>query len=230
MVRKLTLLTLSIALTLGCNSRPEQSSKSQTQSTSSDSTVTVLVATQSVPNWKPLTRDLVEWRECDAIEVPINAIRFGEPLAPHGVVQWGKDCLKYPVYQGTPIRRTDIARGSNQDFGMARGGYQVFAIRAELDDPIAQSLNPTSSVDIEVRRTNPKTSSRSEPQPFHQTILRNVRIFKIDIESDWYKIHLLVRPDQSEKLLLAKQLGKVGIAPPFRASPTHLEKSKLSTN
>ena len=228
MISRITLLAFGFALILGCHSKLDTT---KSQSPSSNSTLTVLVARQSIPSWLPLTRELVEWRECEATEVPVDAIRLREQLGPCAVVRWGEDYLRYPIYQGTPIRQTDIAHGPPPNSGgtMARG-YQLFAIEVR-DDSIGKSLNTASSVDIEVLLTDPDTlATLSETQPFYRTILRKIRVYKIDQQPDYLAIHLLIRPDQAEKILLAKRLGEVGLASVSRNGGASLDQTSILTS
>jgi|GEM_PF-4036944 len=184
--------------------RPEASAGPDTE--------TIYVAASNLPNWKPLTAEMVKEEEWPAGKVPPDAVRSLEELE-------GKS-PKYPLYPGEPIVMSKLT-DENSEHPSVRipAGHQVFAVKVDKESALSGLISPGDKVDVLVfirgRGGSDKIATGTK------TILRNTTVFAVndqierqDDESsiDAKTVSLLVRPDQSEKLLLAKQLGTIHLA------------------
>ena len=175
-------------------------------------TETIYVAASNVPNWKSLTAEMVREEEWPAGKVPPDAVRSLEELE-------GK-APRYPLYPGEPIVLTKLT-DANGDQASERipEGHQVFAVKVDKESALSGLISPGDKVDvlcfIRGRGGNDRLQTGT------RTILRNTTVFAVNdrIERqgeegsiDAKTVSLLVRPDQSEKLLLAKQLGTIHLA------------------
>lgn len=173
---------------------------------------TIYVAVSSVPSWKPLNAELVKEEEWPVDKVPEGAARSLDELV-------GKS-PRYPLYSGEPIILSKLSDsdGSSASIRIPEG-HQVMSVKVDKESALSGLINPGDKVDVLVfirgrSQENIRTGTR--------TIMRNTTVFAVndqmarntDEESsiDAKTVSLLVRPEQSEKLLLAKQLGTIHLA------------------
>lgn len=202
-----------IVIALGCGTiaaigmrqamaRPDTSTATETE--------TIFVAVSSVPSWTKLSADVVKQEEWPKDKVPQGAARTMEEFE-------GKSSL-YPLYPGEPIILTKITDGDGA-YASERipEGHQVFAVKVDRESALSGLINPGDKVDVLVfvrGRDGVRTGTR--------TIMRNVTVFAVNDQIariqegessiDAKTVSLLVQPAQSEKLLLAKQLGTIHLA------------------
>lgn len=169
----------------------------------------IYVAASNVAQWSKLNSAHVRQEEWPIDKVPpgtARSIEEFEGLSP-----------KYPLYPGEPIVISKLS-DSNGKVASERipEGFQVFAVKVDKESSLAGLVKPGDKVDILVfmrGRAGIETGAR--------TILRNATIFAVNDQFaradgegsiDAKTISLLVEPDQSERLLLAKQLGTIHLA------------------
>lgn len=180
--------------------------------TTAAETESIFVAASNIPNWSALTPDLVKQEEWPKGKVPPDAIRTLEELE-------GKS-PKYPLYPGEPIvlsKLTDETDG--QASVRIPPGHQVFAVKVDKESALSGLISPGDKVDILVFIRGRGGADRLKTGT--RTILRNTTVFAVndqierqgdETSIDAKTVSLLVLPDQSEKLLLAKQLGTIHLA------------------
>ena len=219
MFSRITALTLSLSLVLysGC-----QPGKTVTEShPPAERTATILVATRPLPSWCPIKLGKgIEWQEWDWKDVPTDAVHFFDSY----FVDYtsGDYHPKYPIYPG-PVPGSKLQlRGSNFT-GKVRNAMQVYSLKTIPSDPIFASLSPSSLVDLEVLLTDRRTDERSL-----RCFLRNALVFQVKHDPNGSVVQLLVRPHDSEKILLAQQLGDVRLVPSVRPSATEIAKASAS--
>lgn len=214
--RRILALTTTLAVvSFGCNARTKNSSSSQISPVKSE--VCILVAKRTIPSWKLLQLDDVEWQECNPDKIPVDAIHLGEPALPWGDLNLRTDQLRFPVYKGQHIRRNDVRASDLSAPNVIPQGHQVHALRANTADPYLRTLTYEDLVEIEIEISAPeRLAPLSTRNCYRRTILRDVRIFRIERRPDHTTLHLILRPDQVEKLLLARQLGNVSVVSPIR--------------
>ncbi len=204
---------LLIVIALGCGTiaaigmrqamaRPDDSGVEETE--------TIYVAVSSVPSWSKLSAEVVKAEEWPKGKVPMDAVRSIEQLE-------GKSSL-YPLYPGEPIIATKLTDGSGK-YASDRipDGHQVMAVKVDRESALSGLVHPGDKVDVLVfvrGRDGVKTGTR--------TIMRNVTVFAVNDQIarnnesgekiDAKTVSLLVQPAQSEKLLLAKQMGTIHLA------------------
>lgn len=202
-----------IVIALGCGTiaaigmrqamaRPDTSTTTETE--------TIFVAVSSVPSWTKLNADVVKQEEWPKDKIPQGAARSMEDFE-------GKSSL-YPLYPGEPIILTKISDGDGA-YASERipEGHQVFAVKVDRESALSGLINPGDKVDVLVfvrGRDGVRTGTR--------TIMRNVTVFAVNDQIariqegessiDAKTVSLLVQPSQSERLLLAKQLGTIHLA------------------
>ena len=176
-----------------------------------EETETIYVAVSNVPSWSKLNEDLVRPEEWPKARIPQDAARSVEDFD-------GKSSL-YPMYPGEPIIITKLTDGSGT-YASDRipAGHQVFAVKVDKESALSGLIHPGDKVDVLVfvrGRPGVRTGTR--------TIMRNVTVFAVNDQLarstegesgsiDAKTVSLLVQPEQSEKLLLAKQLGTIHLA------------------
>ena len=175
-----------------------------------EETETIYVAVSNVPSWSKLTEELVRPEEWPTARIPQDAARSVDDFE-------GKSSL-YPLYPGEPIIITKLTDNSGA-YASDRipAGHQVVAVKVDRESSLSGLLHPGDKVDVLVfvrGRPGVRTGTR--------TILRNVTVFAVndqlarstdgETSIDAKTVSLLVQPKQSEKLLLAKQLGSIHLA------------------
>ena len=192
--------------------RPEGSDEPTTE--------TIYVAASNIPSWSQLKPELVREEEWPIGKVPQDAVRSVEEFE-------GKS-PRYPLYPGEPIvlsKLTDESGG--QASVRIPAGHQVFAIAVEIENALAGLVSPGDKVDVLCYIGSSNNSFTSRKGGDHRlatgtrTILRNVTVFAVNdqIERQGEEesleaktVSLLVKPKESEKLLLAKELGTIHLA------------------
>ena len=174
-------------------------------------TESIYVAASNIPSWAELTPDLVKLEEWPKGKIPQDAIRSMEELE--------SKSPRFPLYPGEPIVLSKLSdqQGDGQASVRIPAGHQVFAVKVDKESALSGLISPGDKVDILVfirgRGDRLKTGTR--------TILRNTTVFAVndqierqgdETSIDAKTVSLLVLPEQSEKLLLAKQLGTIHLA------------------
>jgi Flp pilus assembly protein CpaB len=173
---------------------------------------TIYVAASNIPSWSELTPELLKQEEWPAGKVPQDAIRSIEEFE-------GKS-PKYPLYPGEPIVQSKLTDGkAGRRSIRIPAGYQVVAVEVDVENALSGLISPGDKVDVLcfIRNngmgTNISTGTR--------TILRNTTVFAVndqierqgeDSAIEAKTVSLLVQPADSERLVLAKQLGTIHLA------------------
>jgi pilus assembly protein CpaB len=172
-------------------------------------TVHIVVAKAEVNINEELTAeklDLVEWPQN---RVPPGAITDLEKLAgTHSRTR---------LYPGEPILTTKVTQ-PGETIGALKIplGYRVVSVKATPESSVSNMVQPGDRVDVVVvvRRTE---------RTFSKTILRAVRVFAVNSETartanynetptEIRTASLLLTPDQTEKVVMAAELGQVRLA------------------
>lgn len=180
----------------------------------------IYVAASNIPSWSQLKPELVREEEWPIGKVPQDAVRSVEEFE-------GKS-PKYPLYPGEPIVLSKLTdETSGQPSVRIPAGHQVFAIAVEIENALAGLVSPGDKVDVlcYIGSSNNSFTSReggaNRLATGTRTILRNVTVFAVNdqIERQGEEesleaktVSLLVKPAESEKLLLAKELGTIHLA------------------
>ena len=175
-------------------------------------TETIYVAVSSVPSWKPLNAELVKQEEWPIDKVPEGAAR--------SLDQFEGKSPRFPLYSGEPIILNKLSDGDGSTASIRiPEGHQVMSVKVDKESSLSGLINPGDKVDVLVfirgrSQDNLRTGTR--------TILRNTTVFAVNDQMarntedeasiDAKTVSLLVLPEQSEKLLLAKQLGTIHLA------------------
>lgn len=204
---------LLIVIALGCGTIAAigmRQAMARPDGSAAEETETIYVAVSSVPSWSKLSAEVVKAEEWPKGKVPMDAVRSIEQLE-------GKSSL-YPLYPGEPIIATKLTDGSGK-YASDRipDGHQVMAVKVDRESALSGLVHPGDKVDVLVfvrGRDGVKTGTR--------TIMRNVTVFAVNDQIarnnesgetiDAKTVSLLVQPAQSEKLLLAKQMGTIHLA------------------
>lgn len=177
-------------------------------------TETIFVAIQNVPSYSKLNSELVRQEEWPTDKIPQGAARSIEEfdgLSP-----------RYPLVPGEPIVLSKLSSG-NSMIAAERipAGHQVLAVKVDKESALGGLVNPGDKVDVLVFIRG--RSGADQIKTGTRTILRNITVFAVndqmardpDAEGtsiDAKTVSLLVLPEQSERLLLAKQLGIISLA------------------
>lgn len=178
-------------------------------------TETIFVAAANVPSYSKLSSELVRQEEWPTDKIPQGAVRSIEEfdgLSP-----------RYPLVPGEPIVLSKLSSG-NSMIAAERipVGHQVLAVKVDKESALGGLVNPGDKVDILVFIRG-RSSGADQMKTSTRTILRNITVFAVndqmardpDAEGtsiDAKTVSLLVLPEQSERLLLAKQLGTISLA------------------
>ena len=177
-------------------------------------TETIYVAAANVPSYSKLTAEVVKQEEWPLDKVPQGAVRTLEEfdgLSP-----------RYPLFAGEPIVLSKLSSG-NSEIASERipPGHQVLAVKVDKESALGGLVNPGDKVDVLVFIRG--RSGADKIKTGTRTILRNITVFAVNDQMardpeaegqsiDAKTVSLLVLPEQSERLLLAKQLGTISLA------------------
>lgn len=176
-------------------------------------TASIFVAATNVPSWSKLNAQVVKQEEWPKDKIPQGAARTLEEFE-------GKSSL-YPLYPGEPILTTKLSdsNGTNPSVRIPEG-HQVFAVKVDKESALSGLINPGDKVDVLVFIRG-RSSGSERIRTGTRTIMRNTTVFAVNDQMarneeessiDAKTVSLLVLPEQSEKLLLAKQLGTIHLA------------------
>jgi pilus assembly protein CpaB len=199
-------------------------------------TESIYVAAVNVPSWKAITPQAVKLEEWPKDKIPPGAARTLEEF--EGMR------ARVPLYPGEPIMASKLSDGNSGAFSeRIPPGYQVFAVKVDPESSLSGLVLPGDKVDVLVfmeadsqARSGRTITMDLVKQTGTRTILRNVSVFAVNdrigrnVEEEETSIvaktvSLLVKPDESERLLLAKQLGTIHLALRKPGDETVLETS-----
>lgn len=206
-----------LVVALGCGTIAfigMRSAMARPDSDQTANTETIFVAASSVPSWSKLGAELVKKEEWPTDKIPQGAARTLEEFQ-------GKSSL-YPLYPGEPIILTKLSDGDGKIASVRiPEGHQVFAVKVDKESALSGLINPGDKVDILVFIRG-RSGGADQIRTGTRTILRNTTVFAVndqiarskdgETSIDAKTVSLLVLPEQSEKLLLAKQLGTIHLA------------------
>jgi pilus assembly protein CpaB len=206
-----------LVIALGCGTIAfigMRSAMARPESDPTANTETIFVAASSVPSWSKLAVELVKEEEWPIDKIPQGAARTLEEFQ-------GKSSL-YPLYAGEPIILTKLSDGDGKIASVRiPEGHQVFAVKVDKESALSGLIHPGDKVDILVFIRG-RASGPDQIRTGTRTILRNTTVFAVndqiarsqegDSTIDTKTVSLLVLPEQSERLLLAKQLGTIHLA------------------
>jgi Flp pilus assembly protein CpaB len=207
-----------IVIALGCGLIASigisQVMENRTASGGAVETETIYVAATNVPSYERLTAQVVQIEQWPKDKVPQGAARSLEDF--EGMRP------KVPLYPGEPILMNKLSDGTSGNASeRIPEGMQVFAVKVDKESALSGLILPGDRVDVLVFIRG--TSGRDTIQTGTRTILRNVSVFAVNDQIgrnteedggsiDAKTVSLLVKPQQSERLLLAKQLGTIHLA------------------
>lgn len=178
-------------------------------------TETIFVAIDNVPSYSKLSSELVREEEWPKDKVPQGAAR--------SIEEFDGMSPRYPLVPGEPIVISKLSSG-NSKIAAERipKGHQVLAVKVDKESALGGLVNPGDKVDVLVFIRG-RSSGADQIRTGTRTILRNITVFAVndqmardpDAEAtsiDAKTVSLLVLPEQSERLLLAKQLGTISLA------------------
>lgn len=223
------LLVLGIAIGAGLlaarmvlSSRaPERPAPVQT-STAEQATVAVLVATRDIRPGEQLQAQDLKWMDWPKAVVPAGAfIRDKDATAEQAVAANGLagQIVRAQVFNGEPLRQQRLVNPDNGYMAsILPKGMRAIAVSVEAETMAGGFILPGNRVDVLLTRTiqGASTTARTE------TILQNVKILAIDMntpgERDEKALEpdrtatLELAPDQAEVVAQAQQLGKISLA------------------
>lgn len=175
-------------------------------------TETIFVAAANIPSWTTLSVEMLKEEQWPKGRIPPDAIRSLDEIE-------GKS-PKYPLYPGEPIISSKLTdKDGDQPSIRIPKAHQVFAVKVDKESALSGLINPGDKVDVLVFIRGRGGDDRLKTGT--RTILRNTTVFAVndqierngdETSIDAKTVSLLVLPDQSEKLLLAKQLGTIHLA------------------
>lgn len=203
-----------IVVALGCGliasigisqvlSRPETTAETES----------IYVTATSVQSWSKLSAQHVKKEDWPVDKIPQGAARTLEEF--EGMSP------RYPLYAGEPIIINKLSDG-NGKIASERipEGHQVFAVKVDKESALSGLISPGDRVDVLVFIRS--RGGADQISTGTQTIMRNATVFAVNDQIardndgktslDAKTVSLLVLPEQSERLLLAKQLGTIHLA------------------
>lgn len=173
----------------------------------------IYVTTTNVPSYSKLTADVVKLEEWPKDKAPIDALRTLEEFEGRSP--------RFPLFAGEPIVLSKLA-SSESEIASERipEGHQVLAVKVDKESAMGGLVNPGDKVDVLVFI---RGRSGEDIKTGTRTILKNITVFAVNDQMardpgaegssiDAKTVSLLVRPEQSERLLLAKSLGAISLA------------------
>jgi pilus assembly protein CpaB len=179
-----------------------------------DATEMIFVTTTNVPSYSKLTADVVTQEEWPKDKVPQDALRSLEEFEGRSP--------RYPLFVGEPIVLSKLASDKSQIASeRIPAGHQVLAVKVDKESALGGLVNPGDKVDVLVFMSGRNGTEKIKTGT--RTILRNITVFAVNDQMardpgsegssiDAKTVSLLVLPEQSERLLLAKQLGTISLA------------------
>lgn len=157
-------------------------------------------------------------------EKNIKLEEWPKDRVPEGAISELKDLEdKYPrarMYTGEPIlvaKLTDTVHGDTSQ--TIPEGFRVVAVKVDAETGLGGLIRPGDRVDVMVFLRK----SSEVPETKTQTILRDVNVFAVDAETERAvdkgtgqarevrNVSLLVKPNQAESIMLAKELGVMSL-------------------
>jgi pilus assembly protein CpaB len=174
----------------------------------------IYVAMTDIPLGEPLTAAMIQLEEWPKDRVPYGAILKLEEIE-------GR-MPRQPLYKGEPILAAKLI-DPKRDQGVASSniapGYSAFSIRVDMESGASNLIQPGDRVDVLVFLP----TSPGVPQTTVKTILKDVTVFAVNEQisrtTDQGEttvsaktVTLQVTPEDVEKLMLAKNLGRMALS------------------
>ena len=175
----------------------------------------IYVTTTNVPSYSKLTAEVVKLEEWPKDKVPRDALRSLEEFEDRSP--------RIPLFVGEPIVLSKLASTESQIASeRIPEGHQVLAVKVDKESALGGLVNPGDKVDVLVF-IHARSGGTETIKTGTRTILRNITVFAVNDQMsrdpgtegnsiDAKTVSLLVLPEQSERLLLAKQLGTISLA------------------
>jgi pilus assembly protein CpaB len=171
----------------------------------------ILVAKDAIDSGKKLDANMVQFEEWPKQRIPDGALRKMDELE-------GK-FSSYRFFKGEPILEAKISDKRGGVIDDIPPGYRVNNIRVE-EDTVIEAITPGDAVDVSVFL---EAGRNGVGKTGVYTILKNVRVFAkggqtertVDEKGQEVRartVSLLVKPVQSQELVLAYRLGKISLA------------------
>jgi pilus assembly protein CpaB len=172
----------------------------------------ILVAKDAIDSGKKLEAALVQFEEWPKQKIPDGALRKMEEL--DGMFS------SYRFFKGEPILQAKISDKPGGVNVIIPPGYRVNNIKVD-EDTVIEAITPGDTVDVSVFLDGNGRNGVTKTGVY--TILKNVRVFakggqterSVDDKGQEVRartISLLVKPEQSQELVLAYRLGKISLA------------------
>lgn len=171
----------------------------------------ILVAKDSIDSGRKLDANMVQFEEWPKQKIPDGALRKVEELE-------GK-FSSYRFFKGEPILQAKISDKLGGTTGQIPPGYRVNNIKVD-EDTVIEAITPGDTVDVSVFL---EAGRNGVSKTGVYTILTNVRVFakggqterSVDEKGQEVRartVSLLLKPVQSQELVLAYRLGKISLA------------------
>jgi len=173
---------------------------------------TIYVALTNVPLTEPLTAQHLKAEEWPRDKIPEGAIRSLEEI--EGMRP------SVPLFAGEPILRSKLSDGNAAGAAVRLPeGHRLVSVKVSMDGGASGLILPGDKVDVLVFI---RGNDRQGVQTGTRTILRDVTVFAVGSRFDRMDeqenaidaktVSLVVKPDQAERLILAKQLGDLHLS------------------
>lgn len=174
----------------------------------------IYVAVTDIPINQQLDAQMVQLEDWPKDRVPYGAITKLESI--EGRVP------RQPLYKGEPILEPKLI-DPKRDQGVASAniapGYRAFSIRVDMESGASNLIQPGDHVDVLLHLP----SGPGVPQTTARTILKDVTVFAVndqisrttdqgDTTLTAKTVTLQVKPEEVEKLMLAKNLGRLQLS------------------
>jgi pilus assembly protein CpaB len=176
----------------------------------------IYVALDNIPLGEPLTPQMLKVEEWPKDKIPEGAIRRAED------VEGRRPSV--PLFAGEPILKGKLIDGDRRSGVSERipDGFRVVSVKVNMESAASGLILPGDRVDVLVFVRGGGGMDRDRVKTGTRTILRDVTVFavneRIDRATDEEEsldaktVSLLVKPDQAEKMILAKQLGQIHLS------------------
>ncbi|MFW6170604.1 MAG: Flp pilus assembly protein CpaB [Planctomycetota bacterium] len=180
--------------------------------------------------------DVNEQLEADNVKVE----DWPKSKAPEGGVtdfeQIKEKFARVRFYKGEPILKTKLAGGIEGAAIKIPEGFRVCSFKVQMDTAVSGLVNPGDRVDI----VGYFSERAGAPQTGTREILRNVRVFAVNSETEFEKdpegrtivaktVSVLVEHRQVARLMLASELGTLRLALRRPDEATVAEESEAAT-